>query len=119
MVMVDENVADSSGQEEEYDTGEDPFGSLFHLEPELDPNQDEKAAEEQLSVYEEVEFLEIEETDGAGATSPTTAKEEEGEPLNLLMMSTSLDNDASTASDCVITAAYIVSYDSEDEANEK
>lgn len=118
MVMVDEDVAEPTGQEEEYDTGEDPFGNLFHLESGLEPNQDEKAVEDQLSVYEEVEFLEIEEADGAGATSPTTVKEQEDEPLNLLMMSTSLNNDASNASDCIITAAYIESYVSEEKANE-
>lgn len=115
---ADEDVANLTDQEEEYDTGEDPFGNLFYLEPGLEPNQAEIPDEDQLSVYEQVEFLEIEGVDGAGATSPTTVKEEE-EPLNLLMMSTSLNNDASNASDCIITAAYIVSYDSEDTANEK
>lgn len=117
MVMVDENINENidEASDQEYDTGEDPLGNLFHLEGELENPPAEnghslqkgEAVADQVDVYEQVEYLEIEQADGAGSTTSATLKEEE-EPFNLVMMRTSLDNDTSNASDCIITAAYIV-----------
>lgn len=108
MVMVDGNIAESSVHQE-YDTGEDPFGNLFNVEVEVE------AVSDQLNVYGQVEFLEIEQANGVGTTSSATVKDEG--PYNLQMMRTSLDNDTNNDSDCIITAAYITYDAPEDECD--
>lgn len=97
MVVIDENIAGSSGQE--YDTGEDPLGNLFEQPPD---------------VYEQVEYLENDQSNDADNTSSATVKEE-GTAYNLEILGASLDNDTSNTSDCVITGAYTVHTVPEDE----